>query len=190
MGSKPWRAEEDAFLAGARRELRSRVAEAMAGFAGDFVGRVTLFGTFTFDPWSMGLAAGGSKEGRALVAVPTVSLRCATRRFQYFLDHASEAVGRLVVGVIAVEEHRTGQPHGHGVLGIEGGLVYPDVQNLSFLWRGPRPMGNGFIRLEKPWSQEDVTGYCAKYMAKDASDMVFSPSGQEFQRMFMLEVSR
>jgi hypothetical protein len=51
-------------------------------------------------------------------------------------------------------------------------------------------MGNGFIRLEEPWCQEDVTGYCAKYMAKDASEMVFSPSSQEFQRMLMLQVGR
>jgi hypothetical protein len=175
MGSEPWRAEEDAFLAGERRKLRSRVGEAMAGFAGDFVGEVTLFATFTFDPLAMGgMSEEALKEARRQLAVPAVSTWCARRRFQYFLDHASEAVGRLVMGVIAVEEHRSGQPHGHGLLGIEGGLVYPDVQNLSFLWRGRRPRGNGFIKLEEPRSEEDVTNYCAKYMAKDASEMVFA----------------
>ena len=71
-----------------------------------------------------------------------------------------------------MEDHRSGQPHGHGVLAIEDGLVDGDIDALSCLWRSI--WGNGFIRLEEPLSQEAVTNYCAKYMAKDVSELVFS----------------
>lgn len=184
-----WRDREDAFLAGERAKTRTAVKEAMGQFVGKLVRPVTLFATFTFDPLNIrmvGPLVSGDK--RAELPLPTVSVWCAARRFQYFLDHASGALGRLVVGVIATEDHRSGQSHGHGVLGIEGGLVGGEIGTLSALWRKSR--GNGFIRLEVPLSEEDVTNYCAKYMAKDASDMVFSRSLQEFQCMFPLVGSK
>jgi len=170
-----WRAEEDAFLEGERRKLRSRVGDAMGDFIGGLVKPVTLFATLTFDPSNIRLS--GPMEGKdrqEVMEVPAVSTWCARRRFQYFLDHASKAVGRSVVGVIAMDFHKLGNPHGHGVLGIEGGLVYPDVMLLGELWRDFR--GNGWSRLEEPLSDQDVTKYCAKYMAKDAGDLVFSKS--------------
>ena len=170
-----WRAEEDAFLAGERAKTGRALKEAMGDFIGQLVKPVTLFATFTFDPLNIrmvGPLVAGDK--RAELPLPTVSVWCAGRRFQYFLDHASEALGRLVVGVIATEDHRSGQSHGHGVLGIEGGLVGGEIGTLSAHWRKGR--GNGFIRLEEPVSDEDVTRYCARYMAKDGGDMVFSRS--------------
>jgi hypothetical protein len=94
------------------------------------------------------------------------------RRFRYFLEHAGKAVGRPTVGVIALEDHQAGQPHGHGLLGSEGGVVGGEIVALGGLWR--EYPGNGWIRLEVPRSREDVTLYCAKYMAKDASELVFS----------------
>jgi hypothetical protein len=172
MPQGEWRAEEDAFLAGERKRLQTRVGEAMGDFIGDLVKPVTLFATLTFDPSNIRLS--GPMEGARgeVTEVPAVSTWCARRRFVYFLRHASKACRAPVVGVIAMDFHKLGNPHGHGVLGIEGGLVYPDIEALSLLWRDTR--GNGWIRLEEPLSDEDVTRYCAKYMAKDAGDLVFS----------------
>lgn len=96
------------------------------------------------------------------------------RRFRYFLEKSSRVLGRPTSGVIALEPHQSGQPHGHGLLSIEGGLVYPDIATLCQLWRSFQ--GNGYIRLEEPRSQEDVTRYSAKYMAKDVSELVMSAS--------------
>ena len=168
-----WRAEEDAFLAGERVKLQNRVGDAMGDFIGGLVKPVTLFVTLTFDPSNIRLSGPlVSGARREVMEVPAVSRWCARRRFQYFLDHASKTVGRSVVGVIGMDFHKLGNPHGHGVLGIEGGLVYPDVEKLSLVWRDYR--GNGWIRLEEPLSDQDVTRYCARYMAKDAGDLVFS----------------
>jgi hypothetical protein len=59
-------------------------------------------------------------------------------------------------------------------LDVEGGVVGDEIETLWRLWYAYQ--GNGWIRLEEPRSQEDVTGYCAKYLAKDASELVFSSS--------------
>jgi len=170
MSGEGWREAENEFLRGARMGLRERSREELGAFVGELV-ETSLFMTLTFDPWQMG---GGLPvaEGREQLAVPAVSRWTAMRRFRYFLEHAEQAVGRRTAGVIALEPHESGQPHGHGLMGIEGGLVGDEMASLGRLWRGYR--GNGWIRLEAPRSREDVAGYCAKYMAKDASELVFS----------------
>lgn len=174
MPGRAWREAEDEFLTGERVKLRSRVREAMGEFIGELVKPWTLFATLTFDPSNIQMGGPLVGERRDVLALPTVSNWCAVRRFGYFLNHASKAVGRPVVGVVALEHHKSGQPHGHGLLGTEGGLVYGDIGQLNELWRDHR--GNGWIRLEEPLSQHDVSLYCAKYMAKDASELVFSKS--------------
>lgn len=173
MTREPWRETENEFLAGARRELRERCREALGEWVGGLVPRWDLFATLTFDPLVMvGTSPEELEKGRQRLALPVVSRWTAMRRFQHFVDHAGKAVGRPVVGVIAMEPHGGGQPHGHGLLAFEGGVVGGEKVGLGGLWGGYR--GNGWIRLEVPRSQEDVTGYCAKYMAKDASELVFS----------------
>jgi hypothetical protein len=147
----------------------------MAAFIGGLADWTLFANPLTFDPLMM---AGTSPEalarGREQLAVPAVSRWTAMRRFRYFLEHASHAVGRPTVGVIALEPHNSGQPHGHGLLSIEGGLVGQEIATLHRLWTEYRGNGNGW--LECPRSQEDVTGYCAKYMAKDACELVMSGS--------------
>jgi hypothetical protein len=174
MSGSDWRQAEDEFLAGSRRGLRERVRGELASFVGELA-EWQLFMTLTFDPLVMaGTSEAALEEGRRQLAVPAVSRWTAMRRFRYFLEHASGALGRPAVGVVALEPHQSGQPHGHGLLSIEGGVVGGEIVSLGRLWRDYR--GNGWIRLEEPRSQEDVTGYCAKYMAKDASELVFSSS--------------
>lgn len=174
MSEVRWREAEKEYLDGARRELRERCRDELGAFVGGLA-RWDLFMTLTFDPLVMaGTSAAALAKGREQLAVPDVSRWTAQRRFGYFLEHASKVVGRPTVGVVALEPHQDGQPHGHGLLAIQGGVVGSEIGALGGLWRDYR--GNGWIRLEVPRSQEDVTGYCAKYMAKDASELVFSRS--------------
>jgi len=176
-----WRQAEADYLAGARRELELRYKEAMAEFVAGLAEWTLFANPLTFDPLVM---AGTSEEelakGRQQLAVPAVSRWTAMRRFRYFLEHSSRVLERPTVGVIALEPHESGQPHGHGLLGIEGGLVGHEVVTLHRLWR--EYPGNGYVRLEPPVSQEDVTRYSAKYMAKDASELVVSSSLHQLVR--------
>jgi hypothetical protein len=169
-----WQEREDEYLVGARQELRDRCRQELATFVRDLA-PWTLFMTLTFDPLVMaGTSPAALAKGRQQLAVPAVSRWTAMRRFRYFLEHTSRTLERATVGVIALEPHESGQPHGHGLLDTEGGVVGQEVAQLGRLWRDYP--GNGWIRLEEPRSQEDVTGYCAKYLAKDASELVFSSS--------------
>ena len=168
MSGSEWRQAEDDYLVAARRDLQRRYAEEMASFVAGLADWTLFANPLTFDPLVMaGTSPEALAKGREQLAVPAVSRWTAMRRFRYFLEQASKAVGRLTVGVIALEPHQSGQPHGHGLLGIEGGLVGEEIRRLWQLWY--EYPGNGLIRLEPPKSQDDVSGYCAKYMAKDAS---------------------
>ena len=178
MASGEWRQAEDDYLVASRRELKGRCEQEMGAFVRD-LGPWSLFGTLTFEPFSMaGYESANALEPPSVwkgrLAVPAVSRWTAMRRFRYFLEQASKAVGRPTVGVVALEPHESGQPHGHPLLGIEGGVVGDEIRRLGELWRDYN--GNGWIRLEEPRSIEDVAGYCAKYIAKDASELVFSSS--------------
>ena len=175
MSGSEWRQAEDDYLVAARRDLQRRYAEEMASFVAGLADWTLFANPLTFDPLVMaGTSPEALAKGREQLAVPAVSRWTAMRRFRYFLEQASKAVGRLTVGVIALEPHQSGQPHGHGLVGIEGGLVGGEIITLYRLWTGYPGNGNGW--LEPPRSQEDVTRYSAKYMAKDVSELVFSSS--------------
>jgi len=175
MSGSEWRAEEDRLMAVAVRKLQGAYRQEMAKFIGGLAEWTLFANPLTFDPLVMaGTSPEALAKGRQQLAVPAVSRWTAMRRFGYFLEHASRVLERPTVGVVALEPHQSGQPHGHGLLGIEGGLVGGEILALYALWTGYPGNGNG--RLEPPKSQEDVSGYCAKYMAKDASELVFSSS--------------
>lgn len=175
-----WRQDEDDFLDASRKELVAAYRREVGPFISDLA-TWHMFLTLTFDPLVMaGTSPAELEKGRQQLALPTVSRWTAMRRFRYFLEHTSGAVGRVTGGIIALEPHKSGQPHGHGLLTFEDGLAGRDAGLLEQLWR--EYPGNGFVRLEEPRSQEDVTGYCAKYMAKDVSELVFSSSLDRFAR--------
>jgi hypothetical protein len=88
---------------------------------------------------------------------------------RYFVD-ASRALRRPVDGVMAIERHKSGSSHAHGLLRLGGGLQSGDIAVLSRVWFEE----HGFVRLEVPRALEQVAGYCAKYMCKDLADMVIS----------------
>lgn len=57
----------------------------------------------------------------------------------------------------------------HGVFDV-GGLAPGDVYRLWAPWFDR----HGFIKLEQPRSQMDVSAYCGKYLAKELGELVFS----------------
>ena len=171
-----WQERQEELMEGSRRELQEGYRQEMARFVAGLAEWTLFANPLTFDPLVM---AGRdpeelAKKCRRDLAVPAVSRWTAMRRFRYFLERSSRVLERPTVGVIALEPHESGQPHGHGLMGIEGGLVGQEVATLGRFWR--EYPGNGWIRLEPPRSIEDVTSYSAKYMAKDASELVFSSS--------------
>jgi len=175
MVRRDWRADQEDLMEASGRDLNRRYREEMARFVEDLSSWTLFANPLTFDPLVMaGTSPAALAKGREQLAVPSVSRWTAMRRFGYFLEARSGGLRRHTTGVIALEPHQSGQPHGHGLLSIEGGLVGQEIAALSRLWR--EYPGNGYIRLEPPRSQEDVTRYAAKYMAKDVSELVMSSS--------------
>lgn len=173
MSGKSWREKEDDDMAAAVSDLEKRYASEMAQWIGGMADWTLFANPLTFDPLMMaGTSPEAIAKGREQMAVPAVSRWTAMRRFRYFLDKSSDVLGRATQGVVALEPHQSGQPHGHGLLSIQGGLLGQEIATLSRLWRDYR--GNGWIRLEVPRSQDDVARYAAKYMAKNVSELVMS----------------
>lgn len=170
LAGRAWRANEDAYLRAAVTAQESAYVEAMGEWIRE-CGPWDYFVTLTFDPWEVPTrAVRPAFHGQTLP--PTVSQWCAQRRFANFLRRAPKALGRQVEGVVAIELHKSGQPHGHGLLRVADGVKMGDKSRLAQDWHGLA--GNGWIRLERPKSADDVAGYCSKYMTKDAGHLVIS----------------
>jgi hypothetical protein len=131
--------------------------------------------TLTFDPKKRALRPPGSGTGRLRVS-PRVSeerdLRLvdasiggdvAMGRVRRWLREGEQNLGRRIAAVVCLENHRSGHPHFHGLLGIDGGLQYGDIRILSGLWCER----NGYNILERPRVIEGYAAYAAKYMSKD-----------------------
>lgn len=132
--------------------------------------------TLTFDPKRRAVVPPGPQfAGQRLrisprvteagVRLSDVSLSgdVAQRRVKRWLRECQEALGRRICGIICLENHKSGEPHFHGLLGLDGGLQMGDVRTLSGLWFSR----NGYNRLEVPLSVGDCAKYAAKYMSKD-----------------------
>lgn len=147
-------------MTASRRQLRAGAVEELGPFLAGLA-PWDLFGGLTFDQrrcrhervW--GLAG-----GRCPRVIPIDS---AKLRFEGFVRSAEAALQRRVDYVAAIEAHKNGWPHLHPLFAFEGGLMEGDVETLGRLWY----KRNGYGRLEVPRSQQDVTGYCAKYLTKD-----------------------
>jgi hypothetical protein len=180
-----WHAEQRDFMARSRAELECRYHDAMGAWISQLKPWYLFARSLTFDPLDMA-AAGRAREGirsekveldqetRRRLLVPALTFATAQRHLDYFVNAASGVLGRPTYSVGALEPHKSGQPHGHLVVSIEGGLKYGDIKALHRLWRSSR--GNGSIYLVEPKSRGDVAGYCAKYLAKDLSELVMSRS--------------
>lgn len=161
MPRREWRVYEDGFLYGAERELVSRAKSAY----GEWIAELrdwSAFVTLTFAP--------GATTTNA--DLPSVSDASALRRFGYYLRRAPQLVGRPVEGIVALEHHASGMPHGHALLAMEGPHVKGQLQALGRFWEVTK--GYGSARHEVPRKQGDVSRYCAKYLVKDGGEVVFS----------------
>jgi len=73
--------------------------------------------------------------------------------------------------VLAIERHKSGNPHAHALLRFPGGL--PDT--LRHIIQTVFTESGGWCKLEKPRSQGDTLEYVTKYVAKDG-DLYFTPN--------------
>jgi hypothetical protein len=160
-----------------RRAMVSGATEAMGGFLAD-LRPWHVFGGLTFDlrRCRHGLRPDGSpcsaEELMGTWVPRRIPLDVVKGRFEHYVRGARRALGRHIDYVVAIESHRSGWPHLHPLLSLQGGLHRGDLVTLGGLWYSE----NGYARLSVPRSSEDVTAYCGKYVAKDwgSGDLLFS----------------
>lgn len=144
---------------------RRGVADAAREAAGPWLAGLRawdLFGTFTYDPEKVA-------RGQHTTAAAVVSSWKAQRDARRFIRDGSVALGRPLPAVMAVEPHKSGSMHMHGLFDV-GGLAVGDVQRLWAQWFDR----HGYIELERPRSHDDVAAYCGKYLAKEFGELVLS----------------
>lgn len=97
----------------------------------------------------------------------------AERRALAFLERAEEELGREVGAVVALEYHKNGWPHFHGLMHVQGGVRGHEKRVLGGLWMELA----GASQIEPPRAARDVAAYVAKYLVKDLNrgDLVFWP---------------
>jgi hypothetical protein len=64
---------------------------------------------------------------------------------------------------IAIERHKSGNPHAHVLLRFPSGLP----RDFPVRYWQDRASDGGFCKLEVPRSQSDVVDYCSKYVVKE-----------------------
>ncbi len=147
-----------------------------------------LTATLTLDPRKRGQTWLGAQRGSGLTRMsPRLredgSIRLADApmagdvarsRVRRWLKDGVELLGRPVAGVVAMEHHKNGWPHFHGLLGIDGGLRGREIAALGQLWF----QANGYAELEVPRSVGACAAYAAKYLTKelDAGDVLIYPA--------------
>lgn len=106
------------------------------------------------------------RSGGAVASVPK-----AVRDIRRILPYIGKALGsRHLEYVFAVEKHKSGAAHVHGMLKIEGGGTDGDRKLIWFI------LFTRFGRTDvtRPHDALHVSNYVAKYVAKDAAEIVFS----------------
>ncbi len=87
----------------------------------------------------------------------------AKRKVRTWVRQGEELLGRPLAAVVAMEHHKNGWPHFHGLIGVDGGLRGREIEALGTLWFER----NGYNQVEIPRSVGDVAAYAAKYLTKD-----------------------
>lgn len=181
----------------ARREQEQAATEALGEFFMD-LGPWDIFGGETFDQRrrrfqrietrtsSEPVRAGWTKKGypRWTWGHPVVydyihelprkvSVDGTREAFQNFIRRGRKALGRHIEYAAAIESQKNGWPHLHPLLKLEEGLRGGDIAALGRIWWEEY----GLNKLAAPRSQNDVAGYCAKYLVKDlaSGELLLSP---------------
>ena len=85
-----------------------------------------------------------------------------SRRLASVIREAERRLGRRMVAVWGVEAHVSGYPHGHLLLGVQGGIREGDFRVIA----GVHWERLGFLRLEYPRMRSACARYAAKYLLK------------------------
>lgn len=142
-----------------------------------------LTATLTLDPAKRGESwlgaqrdAGGSgrlkwsprlrEDGSIRLADAPMAGDVARSRVRRWLRDGEQLLGRPVAAVVAMEHHKNGWPHFHGLIGVDGGLRGREIAALGTLWH----QRNGWNRIEIPRSVGDCAAYAAKYLTKDLDE--------------------
>jgi len=178
-------------MRGARREQEQAATEAM-GELFMKLGPWDIFGGETFDQrrrrfqrietrTSEPVCVGGDRWvwGHPVVydyihELPRkVSVDGTREAFQNFIRRGRKALGRGIEYAAAIESQKNGWPHLHPLLKVEEGLRGGDIAALGRIWWEEY----GLNKLAAPRSQNDVAGYCAKYLVKDlaSGELLLSP---------------
>lgn len=186
-----WRDEFKVEMRGARRELEQAATEAMGEFFME-LGPWDIFGGETFDQrrrrfqrietrTAEPVCVGGDRWvwGHPVVydyihELPRkVGVDGTREAFQNFIRRGRKALGRGIEYAAAIESQKNGWPHLHPLLKLEGGLRGGDIAALGRIWWEEY----GLNKLAAPRSQNDVAGYCAKYLVKDVAsgELLLSP---------------
>jgi hypothetical protein len=97
-------------------------------------------------------------------------------RIRYWLRDCQRELGRELVAMGALELHKSGEPHYHGLVGIAGGLQGTEIAALNRLWFEKW----GATLIERPRQVGDVAAYAAKYLTKDIDQggvLIYPPDG-------------
>lgn len=145
-----------------------------------------LFGALTFDqrrprgPRPPGPGTGRlrlaprlSEDGSVRLSDVPLTADVARTRVRAWLRDGEEVVGRRLSAVVALEYQKSGWPHFHPLLGVDGGLQGGEIAALGQLWF----RRNGYAKLEVPRVIGDVAAYASKYLTKEleVGDVVVWP---------------
>ena len=139
-----------------------RSAQALADWLGSWGWQV--FGTLT-------VARNRVDEDGAPVFPSAMGQESFARRWSSVMRRTEKELGRRVVGVLGVEAHVSGYPHGHFLVGFQGGVQAGDFKVLvKHAWRSV-----GFCRLEYPRSVGGCVRYASKYLLKEGRGLEWFP---------------
>ena len=94
-----------------------------------------------------------------------------SRRWSGVMGRTERELGRRVVGVLGIESHVSGYPHGHFLAGFQGGVQPGDFKVLvKHAWKSV-----GFCRLEYPRSVAGCVRYASKYLLKEGRGLEWFP---------------
>ena len=139
-----------------------RSAQALADWLGSWGWQV--FGTLT-------VARNRVDADGAPVFPAAMGQESFARRWSSVMRRTEQDLGRRVVGVLGVESHVSGYPHGHFLAGFQGGVQSGDFKVfVRHAWKSV-----GFCRLEYPRSVGGCVRYASKYLLKDGRGLEWFP---------------
>jgi hypothetical protein len=120
-----------------------------------------------------------SRRARAQEIQRLVGVAQVRRDLAYYVSRLERRLRCPVAAVFAIEQHKSGALHVHGLVGFLDGQSVLLEERLHKLIVATQAWyrANGYARVEWIETEKDqaaIAAYCAKYMTKDISDLWFS----------------